>query len=76
MDITALVENTARSELKAKHGLSLYIVTKAHKLLFDLGSDGTLFENVKKRAIDLSKIDTIIISHGQNLIKVNQEAEG
>ena len=76
MDITALVENTARSELKAKHGLSLYIETKAHKLLFDLGSDGTLFENVKKRAIDLSKIDTIIISHGQNLIKVNQEAEG
>lgn len=48
----------------------------AHKLLFDLGSDGTLFENVKKRAIELSKIDTVIISHGQNLIKVNQEAEG
>lgn len=27
MKITALVENTTKSELKAKHGLSLYIET-------------------------------------------------
>lgn len=64
MRITALVENTTRSELKAKHGLSLYIETKLHKILFDLGSDHTLFENAAKRKIDLSKVDTVVISHG------------
>ena len=42
MRITSLVENTTKSELKTKHGLSLYIETKSHKILFDLGSDSTL----------------------------------
>lgn len=64
MKITALVENTTKSELKAKHGLSLYVETKLHKILFDLGSDDTLFENAIKRNIDISKVDTVIISHG------------
>lgn len=64
MKITVLVENTSRCELKAKHGLSLYIETQRHKILFDLGPDRTLFDNAKKRNIDLAEIDTVIISHG------------
>ena len=64
MKIISLVENTIKSELKAKHGLSLYIETKKHKILFDLGPDKTLFENAVKRNIDISKVDTVIISHG------------
>lgn len=64
MKITSLVENTSKCELKAKHGLSLYIETKRHKILFDLGPDRTLFDNAKKRKIDLAEIDTVIISHG------------
>ncbi|WP_206457844.1 MBL fold metallo-hydrolase [Anaerovorax sp. IOR16] len=64
MKITVLVENHTKCELKAKHGLSLYIETKKHKILFDLGSDDTLFENAKIRGIDLSKVDTVIVSHG------------
>ena len=64
MKITSLVENTSKCELKPKHWLSLYIETKNHKILFDFGSDNTLFSNVKKRNIDLSKIDTVIVSHG------------
>ncbi|HHY28905.1 MAG TPA: MBL fold metallo-hydrolase [Desulfitobacterium dehalogenans] len=64
MKITALVENQTKSELKAKHGLSLYIETQKHKILFDLGPDNTLFDNAKTRGIDLSKVDTVIISHG------------
>ena len=63
MRITSLVENTTKSELKTKHGLSLYIETKSHKILFDLGSDSTLFENAMKRNIDISKVETVIISH-------------
>lgn len=64
MTITALVENTTKSELKAKHGLSLYIKTRKHKILFDLGPDNTLFDNAEKRDINLYEIDTVIISHG------------
>lgn len=64
MRITALVENKSKCELKPMHGLSLYIETANHKILFDLGSDNTLFENAKIREIDLTAIDTVIISHG------------
>ena len=45
MKIISLVENRTKSDCKAKHGLSLYIETKTHKILFDLGSDDTLFDN-------------------------------
>ncbi len=64
MKITSLVENTSKCELKPTHGLSLYIETEKHKLLFDLGPDRTLFDNAKKRNIDLAAVDTVIISHG------------
>ena len=83
MKIISLVENTTKSELKAKHGLSLYIETKKHKILFDLGPDKTLFENAVKRNIDISKVDTVIISHGhidhggalKSFLEVNSSAK-
>jgi len=62
--ITALVENHCGCELRPAHGLSLLIETAGHKILFDLGPDKTLFENARARRIDLSEIDTVIISHG------------
>lgn len=62
--ITALVENQSHGELTAKHGLSLLIETTNHRILFDLGPDETLFHNCKKRGIDLTTVDTVVISHG------------
>jgi len=42
MKITALLENTTRdTALTPKHGLSIYIETPKHKVLFDLGPDDT-----------------------------------
>lgn len=64
MKIISLVENTTKSGLQTRHGLSLYIKTRTHTILFDLGPDNTLFENAKKRDIDLSKVDIVVISHG------------
>lgn len=64
MKITTLVENTSNGDLKAVHGLSFYIETENHKILFDLGPDNTVFKNAEKRNIDLTKVDTVIISHG------------
>lgn len=83
MKITALVENQTSSELKAKHGLSLYIETLSHTILFDLGSDSTLFENAKTRKIDLSKVDIVILSHGhidhggalKHFLQINNKAK-
>lgn len=64
MRVVSLVENTSKGEFKAKHGLSLYIEAVGHKMLFDLGPDDTLFENAQRAGIDLTSVDTVIISHG------------
>lgn len=63
--IVTLVENTTiSSAYGSKHGLCLYIETENHKILFDLGQDNLFAENAKKMNIDISEIDTVIISHG------------
>ncbi|MCL1829745.1 MAG: MBL fold metallo-hydrolase [Oscillospiraceae bacterium] len=64
MKITALAENRSDRGLKTVHGLSLYIETEKHKLLFDVGPDYTLFENGASLGIDLSETDVVILSHG------------
>lgn len=64
MRITVLVENEPIGGLQAAHGLSLHIEMENRRLLFDVGPDETLFSNAEKLGIDLSKVDTVIISHG------------
>jgi len=63
--ITVLVENsTIDTRLKPKHGLSIYIESCKHKVLFDVGPDNTCLDNARILGIDLSKIDTVVLSHG------------
>lgn len=65
MRIICLVENTACGELACAHGLSLYIETPNHKILFDAGPKGDLLlSNADKLGIDLKEIDIAILSHG------------
>ncbi|NCA67648.1 MAG: MBL fold metallo-hydrolase, partial [Clostridia bacterium] len=65
MKITTLCENTSISpEFKCEHGLSFYVETKKHKLLFDTGESGIFAENAAKLGIDLSEVDIAVISHG------------
>lgn len=64
MKIQCLVENTKYNKLKPKHGLCFYIETKKHKILFDLGPNDLFIKNAQLLNIDISKIDTVIISHG------------
>lgn len=66
MYIKCLVENTTETELEAKHGLCFYVETANHKILFDLGPDELFYENALKSNIDISKVDTVVISHGHN----------
>lgn len=65
MKIITLMENTAcRSDLAADHGLSLYIETAKHKILFDMGPDKAYVDNAEKLGVDLKAVDTAILSHG------------
>lgn len=65
MRIVPIVENASISkDYKTKHGLSLYIETDRHKILFDLGQDKLFLDNAKKMDINIEDVDTVVISHG------------
>ncbi len=65
MRIINLIENTEGYEDCAyAHGLSFYVETSMHKLLLDLGPSEETLHNAEKLGIDLSEIDTVILSHG------------
>ncbi len=65
MRIVTLLENTAsREDLTAEHGLSLYVETGERRLLFDAGQSDAFWNNAMALGIDLSLVDTAILSHG------------
>ena len=67
MKVTTLFENTACCEdILHGHGLSLYIETGSHKILFDMGPDDGFLKNARKMGIDLSAVDTAVLSHGHS----------
>ena len=83
MRIVSLVENTAVNDnIGSEHGLSLYIETNGHKILFDMGQTDLFLQNAEKLGIDLSLVDIAILSHGHydhggglsEFLKVNKKA--
>lgn len=65
MKISVLCENTSCSKsCLSEHGLSLYIETDRHKILFDTGQTDAFLKNAQTMGIDLSEADTAVISHG------------
>ena len=52
--------------MQAEHGLSLYIETQEHRLLFDTGASDLFIRNACLLHIDLQKVDYLILSHGHN----------
>ena len=65
LKITCLMENTACDpQFAAEHGLSLYIETGKHKLLFDMGQTDAFAENALRLGVDLAGVDAAILSHG------------
>ena len=64
MKIYALMENTPyEPKFAAEHGLSLYIETHRHKILFDTGASGAFGDNAKLLGVDLSQVELAILSH-------------
>ena len=84
MKITALVENITKDEnLLSEHGLSLHILTRNHKILFDVGKTDKFLKNAEALNIDIKKVDLVVISHGhydhgrgiKHLLSANEKAE-
>lgn len=65
MRIISLTENTEGSAgCRAEHGLCFYIETDRHKVLMDTGQSDLFLCNAEKLRIDLTKVDTVVLSHG------------
>jgi 7,8-dihydropterin-6-yl-methyl-4-(beta-D-ribofuranosyl)aminobenzene 5'-phosphate synthase len=64
MKLSVLSENTASAHFTAEHGLSYFIEYDNKKILFDTGASNLFLKNAEKMDIDLSQIDSVILSHG------------
>ena len=65
MRITCLAENTSHKEgIQAEHGLSLYVETQTHAILFDMGQSDLFIKNAEALDIDLRGVDLAVLSHG------------
>ena len=65
MNVRVLVEDTSSStEYRSEHGLSLYIETRKHRLLFDFGQSALFLENAEKMGLDVGGVDMAILYNG------------
>lgn len=82
MRIVTLIENTPGAEGCAhEHGLSLYVQTSRHRLVLDTGATGAFADNAAAVGIDLTTVDTVVLSHGHydhagGLLRMAQLAPG
>lgn len=65
LKIVVLNDNRCdNSNYKCEHGISLYIEHDGKKVLFDAGQTDIFIENARLLNIDLTKLDAIVLSHG------------
>lgn len=65
MKISVLCENTSKKpNIASEHGLSLFIETEKHNILFDMGQTDLFLKNATLLNIDLKTVDIAILSHG------------
>lgn len=65
MRVINLTENTPGAEgCGYEHGLCFYIETEHHRLLMDTGQTDLFARNAEQLGIDLTLVDTVVISHG------------
>jgi 7,8-dihydropterin-6-yl-methyl-4-(beta-D-ribofuranosyl)aminobenzene 5'-phosphate synthase len=66
IQITTLIENSPGEHhgLKVEHGLSFFLETGSHRILFDTGQSGAFIENAEQLRVDLRKLTHVVLSHG------------
>ncbi|WP_320128268.1 MBL fold metallo-hydrolase [uncultured Sphaerochaeta sp.] len=67
MQIISLLENSTNNPLLgSEHGLSLFLESNGHKILFDTGETSLFAENARILGVNLQDIDCVVISHGHS----------
>ncbi len=68
MRLTVLTENTARIDVYclAEPAVCYAIEDEGRHILFDTGYSDVYLRNAKKLGLDLSRTDTVVLSHGHN----------
>lgn len=67
MKLWTLMENTAAGEnIACEHGLSLYLETGKHRILFDAGQSAAFRDNARHMGVDLGQVDLCVLSHGHS----------
>ena len=65
MRLTVLTENTTcNAALAPEHGISFYIETDRHRILFDMGQGDLFAQHAENMNIPLNGVDIAILSHG------------
>lgn len=65
MKLINLVENVSGAPgCQSAHGLSVYVKTRRHRILMDTGPGPVLADNARALGVDLSQVDTVVLSHG------------
>jgi 7,8-dihydropterin-6-yl-methyl-4-(beta-D-ribofuranosyl)aminobenzene 5'-phosphate synthase len=67
MRIVVLADNVAGPRgLLAEHGLSLWLETGGHRILFDTGQGLALAHNAGVLGVPLARADAVVLSHGHD----------
>ncbi len=68
MKLTILTDNTTRIDeyYLGEPGVCYYIEDGERKILFDTGYSDVFVRNAEKLGIDLTGVDTVVLSHGHN----------
>ncbi|MBR5229328.1 MAG: MBL fold metallo-hydrolase [Firmicutes bacterium] len=65
MKLSFLVDNkTEHSNCQAEWGLSIFVESCGHKILFDTGSSDMFVRNAKAMGIDIAQAEAVLVSHG------------
>ncbi|AJY71381.1 hypothetical protein RW64_18405 [Geobacter sulfurreducens] len=62
--IRIVVDNKGSDGLCEEHGFSAWIEASGHRILFDTGQGKALVPNSAMLGCDLSRVDTLVLSHG------------
>lgn len=65
MRLVNLIDDICRDQTYLQeHGTSYYLETAMHKIVIDTGASDAFIENARRKGIDLSQVDTVILTHG------------
>ena len=81
--ITLIEDHQVDHTYGSEHGVSFYIETDKHKVLFDLGQSCLFSCNAKRLSVRIEDVDIVVISHGhydhggglEDFLRLNKKAK-